>query len=425
MSHRSRGGSVRAARATARTATTVVLATVVTCAAAVTVVVGPWGPAASSAAVSTDQSYRVPADKRIVVRGHGYGHGHGMSQYGAYGAARQGLTHQQILDFYYPGTSWAKVSGKVRVLITSDTTRDVVVSPVAGLAVRDLGTGTTYPLPSLDGVKRWRLDVEDGTAVVEHLTDRWRRWTPEGLASLVGDGQFSAGGSPMTLWTPSGSRTYRGTLRAASPSTGSLERDTVNVLSMDNYVKGVIPYEMPASWHPEAVRAQAVAARTYASWSRAQTRTRYYQICDTTSCQVYGGVGGEDLRSNAAVVATKRQILTYGDEPAFTQFSSSSGGWTSAGSVPYLTAQLDPYDDHDANPVHDWSMTVDAGRLERAYPAIGALRTIRVVSRDGNGQWRGRVGSIVLDGSSADRTMTGDSFRWMFGLRSTWFTLTS
>ncbi len=192
---------------------------------------------------------------------------------------------------------------------------------------------------------------------------------------------------------------------------------------MDSYIKGVIPSEMPASWHAEAVKAQAVAARTYASWSRAQNAKRYYQICDTTSCQVYGGVSREDSRSNAAVAATARQILTHGGKPAFTQFSASSGGWTSAGSVPYLPAQADPFDGHARNPVHNWQVTVDASRLEKSYPAIGTLRRIRVTSRDGNGEWSGRVWNIQLDGSKADRTMSGDSFRWMFGLRSSWFTI--
>ena len=375
-----------------------------------------------AAAVTTDQSYWVPVDKQVVVRGHGFGHGHGMSQYGAYGAALQGLSHKQILDFYYPGTAWSEVKGKVRVLITADTSADLVVSPAAGLTLRDRGDGTTYELPEIDKVKRWRLNVENGKTVVGYLTDRWTRWSPGDRETLKGDGELFAAG-PLTLWTPAGARSYRGVLRAASPSSGSNDRDTVNVLSMDSYVQGVIPAEMPASWATEAVKAQAVAARTYASWSRAQNLNRYYQICDTTSCQVYGGVGGEDPRSNEAVKATARQILTHGGKPAFTQFSASSGGWTSAGSVPYLPAQEDPYDGHDRNPVHEWEVTVDAGRLEKAYPAIGTLQRIRVVSRDGNGEWRGRIWAIELDGSAADRTMSGDSFRWMFGLRSSWFTI--
>jgi stage II sporulation protein D len=388
--------------------------------ASVAVVAAAGSPAG---AVTTDETYWVPVDKQVVVHGHGFGHGHGMSQYGAYGAALEGRTYDQILDFYYPGTTWAQVRGTVRVLITADTTSDVVVTPVPGLTVRDRGDRTTYPLPEIEGVKRWRLAVAGGRTVVEYLTDRWRRYEPAGRAALAGDGEFFARDRPLTLWTPGGPRSYRGVLRAASPQAGSSDRDTVNVLSMDNYVRGVIPTEMPASWATEAVRAQAVAARTYAAWSRAQAARRYYQICDTTSCQVYGGVGAEDPRSNAAVTSTARQILTFDGRPAFTQFSASSGGWTSAGSVPYLPAQADPFDGHERNPVHEWEVRIDAARLERAYPAIGALQRIRVVSRDGNGQWRGRIWGIELDGSKADRTMSGDSFRWMFGLRSTWFTI--
>ena len=85
---------------------------------------------------------------------------------------------------------------------------------------------------------------------------------------------------------------------------------------------------------------------------------------------MYGGAGAEDPRSNAAVTATARQILTYDGKPAFTQFSSSSGGWTSAGSVPYLAAKADPYDDYDGNPVHAWTTDArrrpDRARLPRA-----------------------------------------------------------
>jgi SpoIID/LytB domain protein len=378
-------------------------------------------PVAPASAVSTDQSYWVPASRSLVLHGHGFGHGHGMSQYGAQGAARAGLTYQQIIDFYYPGTSWSTVRGKVRVLITSDTTSDVVVDRVAGLSLRDLGTGTTYQLPSVTGATRWRLTVgARSKSVVEYLTDTWHPWFPGGRDALVGDGQFSAPG-PLTLRTPTGARSYRGALRAASPSQGSSVRDTVNVLPMDAYLKGVIADEMPASWHAEAVKAQAVAARTYATWSRDQYPNRYYQICDTTSCQVYGGVAAEDPRSTSAVTATARRILTFRGKPAFTQFSASSGGWTSAGSVPYLAAKADPYDGYSGNSVHDWTETLTADRVERAYPAVGTLRRIQVVRRDGNGEWNGRVWTLVLDGTNADVTVSGDSFRAQFGLRSTWF----
>jgi SpoIID/LytB domain protein len=373
--------------------------------------------------VEVNQSFRVPAGRSVVLVGHGFGHGHGMSQYGAQGAAKQGLTYRQIIDFYYPGTTWSEVTGGVRVLISADTTSDVVVKAVPGLRLTDIGSSVTYPVPMPPGVKRWRITVGAGNkSVVQYLTRSWHRWRPGGRASLVGDGQFGAP-APLTLFTPYGARSYRGALRSASPVPGGKARDTVNVLSMDDYVRGVIPREMPASWQPEAVRAQAVAARTYATWSRDQYPSRYYQICDTSYCQVYGGQGAEDPRSNDAVTATANQILTYDGKPAFTQFSSSNGGWTSAGSVPYLTARADPYDDYTGNPVHAWSTDLGAAKIERAYPSLGTLRGIEVTRRDGNGEWKGRVWTLVLDGSKSDVTVSGDAFRARFGLKSAWFTV--
>jgi len=370
--------------------------------------------------VGVDQSYPVPSSGELTLRGHGFGHGHGMSQYGAYGAARQGLGHRRILGFYYPGTSWGTVQGNIRVLITADTTRDVVVSPAAGLAVRDLASGASYRLPRIAGVTRWRLNVDGAGTVIGYYTSAWHRYLPGGRPGLTGDGQLSADG-PLTLWTPSGSRTYRGALRAASPSAASTTRDTVNVVSLDSYVQGVIPAEMPASWSAEAVKAQAVAARTYATWSRASRLDRSWQICDTPACQVYRGVGVEDSRANAAVAATARQILTYGGAAAFTQFGSSSGGWTSAGSRPYLVARADPYDDTTVNPSHSWTEHLSAARIQRSYPGIGRLQRLHVTRRDGHGQWNGRVVSLVLDGTRSNVTLSGDRFRSVFGLRTTWF----
>ena len=405
------------ARTRARRTATVVLSLL---AGGLTLPVLSAGPAS---AATTDQSYWVPVSRSVTIRGHGFGHGHGMSQYGAQGAAKKGLTYRQIMAFYYPRTTWGTVSGSVRVLITSDTTSDVVVAPVPGMTVKDLGTGTTYPLPSPSGVTRWRLAVDSNHRTVVQWSDgAWHTWKPGGKSVLTGDGELAAP-SPLRLYTPTGSRTYRGALRAASPSTGSASRDTVNVLSMDDYVRGVIPSEMPPSWQTEAVRSQAVAARTYATWSRDQYPSRYYQICDTTACQVYGGAGVEDSRSNAAVTATAKQILTYGGKPAFTQFSSSSGGWTSSGSVAYLTAKADPYDAYDGNPVHEWTSTVDVARIEKAWPAVGTLRRVHVTRRDGNGEWAGRVWTLVLDGTQGDVTVSGDSFRSVLGLKSSWFSI--
>jgi SpoIID/LytB domain protein len=239
---------------------------------------------------------------------------------------------------------------------------------------------------------------------------------------LDGEGEFYASGRPIRLELPSGTRAYRGRLRAAAPSAGSPERDTVNVLTLENYLRGVVPLEMPARWSPHAVRAQAVAARTYAAYERAHAAAGHYQICDTTACQVYGGYDAEDLASNDAVIATGQEVLTVDGEPAFTQFSSSSGGWTSAGSVPYLQAQQDPYDGWGGNPVHDWTAALSDKSVEAKFPAIGNLQRITVTARDGHGDWGGRVAALTLVGSAGTIKVSGDTARSALGLRSTWFT---
>jgi stage II sporulation protein D len=378
----------------------------------------------SVARVPVSESYPVPKSGTFTVRGHGYGHGKGMSQFGAQGAALKGLEHRKILSFYYPGTDVGKSPKKVRVLITGDTTDDLVVEHHDQLKLRDRGGKQTYQLPDNKGATRWRLTVGAGNRDVVHYLagGTWRSWRPGGADALVGQGEFRAGPTPITLVKPSGTTAYRGWLRAGRPSATSTARDTVNVVRMDDYLKGVVPREVYTSWHAQALQAQAVAARSYASFERGYYPKRYYQICDTTSCQVYGGYDAEVASTNAAVDATKRVILTYGGKPAFTQFSSSSGGWTSAGSQPYLPAQPDPYDDHPGNIVHDWSVKIGAARIQNRWPAIGKLQRIRVTARDGNGEWRGRVLSMQLVGGRKTVTVSGDTFRFAMGLRSTWFT---
>lgn len=375
------------------------------------------GPAAAAAPAPGGDVWKVPASATVTIKGHGYGHGHGMSQYGAEGAARQGLTYRQIAEFYYPGTEWGTAKGRVTVLLTADTTDDLIVNARPGLTVRDTATKAKRRLALPDnGAKRWRVAVgSDGVSRVFYRDRRWHAWQV-----LKGEGEFYAGGEPITLVTPSGERSYRGRLRTAV--TGAGERVTVNAVDLESYLKGVVPLEIPASWSAEAVRAQAVAARTYAAYERRHPLSDAYQLCDTTSCQVYGGVDAEYPASDDAVDATAGTILTSGGEPAFTQFGSSSGGWTSAGSVPYLPARRDPYDGWSGNPVHTWTTTIDDARLEQAWPAVGNLTRIAVTARDGNGDWGGRVRSIALRGSDGRVVVSGDTFRAVLGLRSTWVT---
>lgn len=351
----------------------------------------------------------------VSLIGSGYGHGKGMSQYGAKAAAERGRTQRQILDFYYPGTGVGTAGGAIKVLITSDTTTSVVVVHRSHLTLRSLASGRTWKLDR-SNARRWRITPAAGNT-------RSRLWVRVGGGSwrvvrdVPGQAQFNAGGRPVRLVVPGGSRVYRGALRSAVPSSGQ-GRDTVNVLPLEGYLRGVVPREMPALWHAQAVQAQTVAARTYAAFERADAARGHFHVWDTTLSQVYGGVDSEEPASDAAIRATRGEIRTYGGAPAFTQFGSSNGGWSVAGSRPYLVAQRDDYD-----PATRWSVKVSDEAIERAWPHIGQLTGVEVLRRDGRGSWGGRVLELRLTGTQGVATPSGDSFRSILGLRSTLFTL--
>jgi SpoIID/LytB domain protein len=380
---------------------------------------------AVSAPALADDTFEVPASGRLVLKGHGYGHGHGLSQYGAEGAARQGKSWRRIVGFYYPRTEVGRTGKRIRVLITADTGSDVVVRARRGLTVTDRADGRDWVLPVRERIDAWRLIPSASnsrvTVLQRHHRAGWRTWRLPGRGALRGDGQFTSAKGTVALRLPSGRTVrYRGALRSASPTPGSSTRDTVNVVGMDDYVRGVVPLEMPASWSQHALRAQTVAARTYGAYARRSNARGHYQICDTTSCQVYGGASAEYRSTNRAVRRTAGKIVTHRGKPAFTQFSSSSGGWTSAAGRPYLAAKRDRWDDWSGNSMHVWSTTIDASRLENSYSGIGRLKRIHV-NRVGHGHWGGRVVTATLAGSAGRVTVTGDSLRWAFGLRSTWF----
>ena len=369
------------------------------------------------------QSLRIPAGATITVAGRGYGHGHGLSQYGAQGAAAQGRSATQIVRFYYPHTQAGTASDVVRVHITADTDDNTTVVARAGLKVRNLATGATRAVPTKGAAghaKRWRLSAgAGGVTKVSYQAGGWHVWR-----KFRGDGELRAHG-PLRLVLPSSVVTYRGTLQSRSlPGSPAKHRVTVNRVALDDYVRGVIPREMPALWHQAALRAQAIAARTYAAFEVANSTNRVYQLCDTSACQVYGGRSAEFASTNQATTATAGQIRTFHGAAAFTQFSASNGGWTSAGGQPYLAAKKDPFDPWSGNPYRSWRTRVSPTAVEKAWPALGTLTSITIDQRDGNGKWGGRVLGMTLHGSSHDVSLSGDSFRSVLGLRSTWFNLT-
>lgn len=351
-----------------------------------------------------------PVDAASAVAvGNGWGHGKGLSQHGANGRAKAGQTYRQILAFYYPGTTMATVSAKVRVWITTDADHNTIVRPATGLRVVDLGAGRSFKLP-VGKAKAWKLAVVNGkTRVYFRNAGAWRLYKTGGRIALRGVGEFRSNAGLLTLQIGKSYLRYRGAMRLA-------QGRTVNVLSLDNYLKGVIPSEMPALWSTHALRAQAVAARTYAAYERAAYVNRSYQICDTTSCQVYKGYDAEQPTTNAAVTATAGQVLKYAGALAFTQFSASNGGWKADGGLPYLAPGQDTYD----TAYRDWSAPVSVAALQAAYPSLGTLNTLQITARQSDGH---RVANVRLTFAGGTRDVTGDKLRSLLGLRSTYFSL--
>lgn len=366
----------------------------------------------------------VPSSRTVTFRGHGFGHGIGMSQYGAQGAARSGKTFKEILAAYYPGTTLSERTGSIRVLLGAATSSTVTVTARSGLAYRNMVSGKRIVLPATRNgktVSQWRiipLTADPRKSVLQYRTGS--TWTAYDRNFWTGDAQFEA--TKVALVMPGGSvREYRTSVRSAVPSKGATTRKTVNVTSIDNYTLGVVAAEMPSSWEPEALKAQSVAARTYGV--RSLTPSRYYDVCDTTSCQVYKGVAGQTATTDKVVLATLGAILTYQGAPAFTQYSSSSGGASAPGSQPYLKGRLDAWDDWSGNANHDWTASVPAATIEKAYPQVGTLRSLKVTKRDLMGDWAGRVESITLTGTKGSTTVTGPQLRFALGLRSHYFRL--
>jgi SpoIID/LytB domain protein len=313
----------------------------------------------------------------FVITGRGWGHGVGMPQWGAYGYAQHGYSYDGILAHYYPGTSLATAPAATRInVLLLAAEKKVVVSSqdpftvVDGEGIRHQISGGNYPLtPAL------KVRLAPGAA-------------PE---ALPGPLRFVPGATPLWLAHP-----WRGDL-VVSASGKSLS--VVNSVPIDSYVRGVVSNEMPKDWPLEAVKAQAVAARSYAL---AHKKGAAFDVYPDTRDQVYGGITTETPVGDQAVAATRRQVLWYDGKVATTYFYSSSGGMTAsiadvfagAKPVPYLVSVPDPFD--TASPWHSWGpMTITAataGRLLgvpgllglRPVPATGRPRYVMAIARDGD-----------------------------------------
>ncbi|GGS07780.1 sporulation protein [Deinococcus sedimenti] len=280
----------------------------------------------------------------------------------------------------------------VRVLVASApqlTVRVAAPAPATG-ALNVPGPPATTPLP----VQAWTVGAAG--------------------AQLTLNGQ-STGSATLYLPPSAGSaveiagKTYRGGVQLRAEKGGV---QGINVVDLEDYLRGVVPAEMPASWPAAAVQAQAVIARTYVT-ARINPATPF-DTCATDACQVYGGVAAEKPQADAAIAATRAQVVAFGGKPASTFFSSDNGGFTaSSGEVwgkdlPYLPAKADPFT--AGGPRARWQLEVPLTRVQEAAGnagvRVGALRGVTVTRVSESGRpleitFVGATGSGKLTGANA------------------------
>jgi stage II sporulation protein D len=353
------------------------------------------------------------AAKRFTIRGAGFGHGVGMSQYGAMGYASHGWDYKRILAHYYTDTELGVLNEPrtVRVLLQS-------MSGSASFTGASRASGRTLR-PTVTYRVRGRAGGQ-----VQLLTRRGRE------IATFGEPLRVTGPGPVTLHGDSGhgqhDGAYRGALEFRPGTFGGI--NAINAVDVDDYVQGVVPLESPASWPIEALKAQAVAARTYAL-TTTKSGAGFEHYPDTRS-QVYGGVGAEQASTNEATRATAGQLVTYDGTPVATYFFSTSGGRTenvetsALGStpLPWLRSVEDEYD--DVSPRHRWGpiklrMRTAGAKLRGLY--VGRFRGVKVITRGGSP----RIVEADVVGSRGSTRVSGATLRARLGLYDSWAFFTS
>jgi len=379
-----------------------------------------------------------PLGDSVRLHGRGYGHGVGLSQYGARGRALAGQPAEHILAHYYLDTELGSVA---------------LDTPIRVRLYAALGASASKPLLLIARGDAWTID---GVATVFPRDARlearpttsgsrvtWRAKVISAGGTILRDaaiGSFRIRGvSTSTTFEvaakPDTADRYRGAIRVGLPSTASTASVT-NELSLELYLRGVVPAEMPSAWPTEALQAQAIAARSYAA-RRLRPGTSYFDVPDDSSSQVYLGIEGEKVPTSDAVTATAGVVLKKGSEIANAMFHSTGGGATEAnenvytdgagdivaGPVSYLRGGPDRRPDgtaYDAAaPYATWATaTYSRSALSTIFAGdsrtnVGTLTALDLTDR-GVG---GRLRSVTLIGSGGTRRVSGDVFRSIFNAR--------
>jgi stage II sporulation protein D len=402
-------------------------------------------------AVLTGTVFSAPADAAtsFTFTGRGNGHGMGLSQWGAWEGAREGNTYQQILAFYYPGTTLSHTADlgdadpiiQVRVsskpwtsgtTIYSAVTLSPTVSPATLYMDRtsqgDIAVGTIVKFENIGGNVRVTVAGDNkGSCAMAELQ-------PTGSDTLEGRVQ-------VTLTTVSGEkidpREYWGIVRVQrGESAGELW--VYNRVSLEKYVRGVaeVDYDwaIPGGsfYAPDAVKAQAVASRTYAVAKNGAT------LSDSWADQCYRGYSFEADHPGVAQAAedTAGEILTYAGQPIAAYFSGHSGGYTSdsawsGAKPPYIVAQPDPWSLNappsgtGEGPGWTWSYTISASSLSSKVNGslkdtsgrtvrVGQISAVEIVSRD-TADAGSHAKTLRLTGTEGSADVSVLSFRALLG----------
>ena len=348
----------------------------------------------------------------FTFEGRGYGHGVGLGQYGAEGYARQGWTYDRILAHFYTATTIGQAPISTVRLLLQEGLDSAAVRSANGLTATDEATGATAQVPAAAVVTVSRPGgLYTLTVAGAALATGW-----------AGPVMLAPTSAPVVLLGRSQNGIvdgrFRGRLRVQAAASGSLM--AINVASLEDYLRGVVPREVPSRWMPETLKAQAVAARSYAIATRKPSGP-FDMYIDERS-QVYGGIDAEQTTTNDAVAATTGQVLTYGGKVITAYFSSSTGGrsaaveevFTNAKPTPYLVAVEDAGD--AISPYHRWKVTFTS---EKIASALGYAGTVTGLQADAYPS--GHVRSLRVSGSAGPASYTAATVRRALGLRSTWF----
>lgn len=331
------------------------------------------------------------------VKGAGWGHGIGASQWGTQGfASKKNKSYRWILRHYYRGTKIGQAKTKrIRVLVGSGL-GSVSFSGAKKACGRKVSKSKTYSASQSGG--RVRLHNSSGK-----------------VKKTCGSKLVAKGGRSLTI----GRSAYRGKL-VVRPSGGSL--NAINHVSLDDYVKGVVPNESPSSWDMDALKTQAVTARSYILATGVDGDG--FDAYDDTRSQVYGGKATEQSSTNKAVRQTKGEVVYSRGQVAPTFYFSTSGGRTEAienvwGSSPqaHLKSERDPFD--DLSPYHRWKVSYSRAGLQADLGdwVKGKLRKVKIL-KTGDSP---RVVRAKIVGTGGKTVVSGSDIQIRLGLRSTWF----